>query len=337
MQTSNTLIVANASDVQRAVKTFGDNTKGDSNQMLSLKPEAWKPKHGYSLADFDFDNSPVEYIAGMFPKGKVSALIGEAGTGKSWVLTASGLTITDGKRFLPKDNYVSRSDGKVLIVDTEGRIKTYWQRIQELGGTLDNFMAPCEKTHILEFKPDDKQRVEKVIEIDKPDFVIFDSFAGLSDVDENSSRVNECVKWFSGLALRYEVAVTYSHLVSKGDTKNGRLTKQSARGFSGLNQFVEIMWAIDTPDTRGEQFKRLYQVKNNFEQQDTTDYVFKLEDSTITFVEGGVQVKDEKIARRMEILEANRDKEPAEIARLIHQHEPEAKLNSLTQWVIRNL
>lgn len=306
----------------------------DKPQLAIPSELSLKFERGYSLASLEIESKPVEYIAGMFPKGKVSALVGESGKGKGWVLPAAALTITSSTDFLPTDNYEVRSDGKVMIVDTEGRIKTYKQRILELGGKLENFMLPDEPSRILGFNPHDRARIAEVIQIDKPDFVIFDSFAGFIDVDENSSEVIPVLKWFTELALKHNVAVTFTQLVNKSEIKDGRLTIKSVRGFSGIPQFPEIVWAIDTPDSSDDRTKRLYQIKNNIEQKDNVDYVFTLDKSKITFTGEIIERQQDKIARRKEIREANLDKSPQEIAKLIQEIEPDAKLNSLTKWVM---
>jgi len=139
-----------------------------------------KPKRGYSLSDLCLNDTPVQYISGMFPRGKLSALVGESGKGKGWVLPAAALTIAASKEFLLTDNYELRSDGRVLLVDTEGRLKTYSQRIIELGGKLENFIVPEKSSRILGFNSVTQKLIEDVIEVDQPELVIFDSFAGFT-------------------------------------------------------------------------------------------------------------------------------------------------------------
>lgn len=143
---------------------------------------------GCSLANIYLeDGSLGEYIAEIFPKGQVSALVGESGKGKSWVTTAVALTITASKEFLPTDDYELRSNGKVLLIETEGRIPIYAQRIKELGGDLENFIVPDKDLKILSYQSSkDRDLVEKVVEVNKPDLIFVDSLAGFSDADENT-------------------------------------------------------------------------------------------------------------------------------------------------------
>lgn len=324
-------------NLQLLENEINDNTQQVRDSVLSLNVESqvMSPKIGHSLKNLNLDKEPVEYIAGMFPKAKVSALVGESGKGKGWILPSAALTITDAKPFLPIEDYELKNTGKVLIVDTEGRIRTYAQRIRELGGSLDNYLSPSDDLRVFGFQSEDIELIEKVIEIDQTEFVIFDSFAGFSAVDENTCAVLPCLRWFTDIALKYKVAVTFTQLANKSELKDGRLTIKSMRGFSGIHQFPEIVWGIDTPDSNNDKLKRLYQLKNNIEQKDIEDYMFVLDKSTITFTGERIETQKSKMAKRTEILEANADKKPSEIAKLIQEVEPNTSLNTLIQWVKR--
>ncbi|MGG6266278.1 AAA family ATPase [Leptolyngbya sp. AN03gr2] len=340
MENYNTALQTETNFSNALTKSDSDNVAQPTPSLLSLESSAvgspQKLKVGHRLSDLVLNDVSVDYVAGMFPRGKVSALIGESGKGKSWVLPAAALTITAGKEFLPTDNYDLKSDRKVLIVDTEGRITAYAGRIQALGGTLENFIVPALASRILGFNSTDRKLIESVIEENQPDFVIFDSFAGFSEVDENSYAVVPCLKWFIEIAAKYCVAVTFTQLANKSELKDGRLTMKSIRGFSGIPQFPEIIWAIDTPDNSDERKKRIYQIKNNIEQKDNDDYIFTLDQSVITFTGEKIEDRKTKKAKRLEVLKANPNASDSEVAQLIReQHEPDAKLNSLAQWVRR--
>lgn len=323
------------------VKKLDDDIPVSTHPLSSLKPETVesaspKPKVGYRLSDLALNDTPVDYIGGMFPKGKVSALIGESGKGKGWILPAAALAITASKEFLPTDNYELRNNGKVLIVDTEGRIKTYMERIEALGGRLEDFLIPAQASEILGFNRSDRNTIEEVIEANQPELVIFDSFAGFSEVDENSCEVVPCLKWFVQLAVEHGVAVVFTQLANKSELKDGRLTMKSIRGFSGIPQFPEIIWAIDTPDNSDDRKKRIYQIKNNIEQKDNEDYIFTLDQSVITFTGERIETRKTKIGKRLEILRANPNMTDNEVAKLIRNElEPKAILNTLAQWVGR--
>jgi hypothetical protein len=64
---------------------LSDNAQIASGSVLSLKPESGHFTHeiGQSLKKINLQDDPIEFIAGMFPKGKVSALVGESGKEKA--------------------------------------------------------------------------------------------------------------------------------------------------------------------------------------------------------------------------------------------------------------
>lgn len=314
-----------------------DNTIEPIHPTLSLGSKLPKSTTGYCLADLKLEEQPVEYIAGMFPKGKVSALVGESGKGKGWVLPAASMTITSGKPFLPNTDYEIRDDGKVLIIDTEARIATYSRRLKELGGNLKNYFIPADPTKLLVYRrKEDRKLIEKSIQDFGTELIILDSFAGFSNADENSSGVNDALTWFLEITLKYNVALVFTQLVNKGELLDGKITLKSVRGHSEIAQFAEAIWAIDTPNTHNDKTKRLYQVKNNNHMKDSQEYIFTLENSIITFTDEVIQTEKAKIAKRLEILNANKGKKPAEIAKLIKAIEPDTLENTLTTWVARN-
>jgi hypothetical protein len=297
----------------------------------------YTPEKSQPLMFLDLDVEQVDYVAGMYPRGKVSALVADAGIGKGWVLVASSLSITSGIPFLPKEGVKVTTTGKVLVIDTEGRIKTFVRRIDELGGDRTYYSTPKSPLEIAIFEnKEDTQLIEEILSVEEIDLVIIDSFSGFSSVDENTCAVLPCLQWLATMALKYNVAIVFTQVINKGELHSNRITTKSVRGFSGIYQWVELMWALDIP-SNDKTLKRLYQIKNNVEQQDTTDYIFKLDNSVITWVNHTdlvISTKTRtKLDTRLEILNANTNLSGVEVAKLIQEKEPFTKLNTLIQWV----
>lgn len=311
--------------------TNDDNISKPSDSMLSLKP-----KVGCSLADVNVEYKPTELISGMFPIGQISALIGDAGVGKSWAVIAAALTITAGKEFLPTENYEVRRNGRAFLIETEARISVYMERILALDGKLENFIVPNKDLRILSYSSNkDRELIESIIQEDKPELMIIDSLAGFSDADENSSSIMPCIKWLTNLAQVNNLAVVFTQLVNKSEMKDGRLTANSTRGFSGINQYPTMIWGIVNPDRSDTKKKQLYQVKNNISQLDSTDYIFTLDNSTINFTGEVIENRKTKIARRQETFLANQSKSDKEIVEMLQQFEPDTKFETLKRWVER--
>jgi RecA-family ATPase len=274
----------------------------------------------------------------MFPRGKITALVADSGVGKTWVLVAATLSITSNIPFLPNEEYDVTDDKKVLIIDTEGRIKTFVQRIDILKGSRDNYLCAKDPLEIAVFTNEqDRQSIELVIQHQKIDLVIIDSLAGFNSVDENTCQVLECLHWLSKIALKYNCAIVFTQLINKSELKDGRITNKSVRGFSGIIQWCQLVWGLDVP-TGDDSLKRLYQVKNNLTEKDTRDYLFQLTKTNgivwKTF-DIGFNFKSKK-EQRLSILKENADKSNIDIAKLIQEYEPQTKLKSLEIWVARN-
>lgn len=298
-----------------------------------INPTIYIPKYGHTVTTLDIDEREIEFVAGMFPRGRVSAIVAESGIGKTWVLVASSLSVTSGIPFLPSDNYTTSSDQRVLVVDTEGRIRTFVQRIDLLGGDRQYYITPKSPLEIAVFSnPEDRETIELILQNEDIALMFIDSFAGFSSVDENTCQVLESLQWLSKLALKYDVAVVFTQLINKAELREGRITTKSVRGFSGIPQWAEIIWGLDTP-TGDSSVKRLYQVKNNIEQKNPTDFIFELKDGGIVWKTQAVLPTKET---RFKIMRENLEDSNIAIARKILELEPDTKLKSLEVWVAKN-
>lgn len=295
-------------------------------------------KEGNSLEDIDYENEYIEYVGGMFPKGRLSALVGDGACGKSFVAIAASLSITSNIPFLPKEEYEVTNTGKVLIVETENRIKAYAERIDKLGGNRNRYCTAKNPFETLDFSvKDDLKAIEKTIETDNIDLVIVDGLAGFSSVDENSSFITPCIKWLSFIAQKYNCAIVFTHFVNKGELINGKYHKKSLRGHSSIQQFPQIIWVVDVPDTEKDYIKRLYQIKNNTQQTDKTIYTFSLTEVDdcfkIEFIDT-IEVKTKKQLRES-IFQQYKTTEDNVILEQLLLHEPDTSKEALIKWLKR--
>lgn len=294
----------------------------------------YKPQYGGSVVELvDEIEKDRVMIAGMFPKGAVSAVIAESGIGKTWVMAASSLSVTSGIPFLPTEDYEPIDNGRVLIIDTEGRILTFIKRVRELGGKIQYYITPRQNPREIAIyaSPEDREAIELILKHEKPDLVIVDSFAGFSTVDENTNEVLASLQWMGALASKYDAAFVFTQLTNKSEQRGGRVTTKSIRGFSGIHQWAEIIWGLDVP-TPDSTVKRLYQVKNNVGQISNADFIFELNESKIVWKDGTTDKKQQ----RYKVIRENKKLSNIEIARKIMEVEPNCKLKSLEIWVARN-
>lgn len=311
----------------------------DPGKVLECDFTLDKPVVGSSLTGFDYSMLKTEFIAKLFPKGKLTAITAEAGAGKSFLLIAASLCITKGIPFIFEDDEYLNTNGRVLLVETEGRIKTYVKRIIGLGGDIErnNYLTPSKHLDIMSFaREDDRQLIENVIKLNKVDLVIVDSLACFNSVDENSAAVAPCLSWLCNLAQQYNCAVVFTQLVNKSETRDGR----SIRGHSMIGQIPELIYALDVPNTADKNTKRLYQIKNNIDEIDDKEYYFKLakiddDTSEIQIIDNDSKENKSKKDIRKQILLSHIDKSNVEIAALIQEFEPESKLKTIEMWVGR--
>jgi RecA-family ATPase len=287
----------------------------------------------YTLDLLDGDNEiDTELIAGLYPRGKLSALCAEGGIGKTMVLVASSLAITSGKAFLP--TVLPNSGRKVLLIDTEGRAREFNRRVRKFGGITANYCTAKHPLKICVFSSkEDRQEIERVLRTASIDLVIVDSFAGFSNVDENTNAVLPALQWLSGLALEHNVAIVFTQLVNKSEIKS-KITTKAIRGFSGISQWCEMIWALDK-DSKAPNARRLYQIKNNITKEDNTVYLFNIEDTCVQFADS-LNTLNVKYPNRYKIIENNPKLSNKAIAQLIQQEEPNTKLGSLEMWLSRN-
>jgi RecA-family ATPase len=293
-------------------------------------------KLGCTLEDIKVLNKDFEFIGGLFAKGMLSLLMGGSGIGKSSIAQGAMQSLTDGRKFLNTDNYTPIDTGTVVVIDTEGRIEIFKQRVQSLGATLSKFIIPGdEPTKLFSFQSrEDLKLIEECIKEYRPEALIIDSFALFSTVDENTSAVLPCLKWMKDMALKYNLAAITTQLVNKSEIKGGRLTKDSVRGFSGLNQVPELIYAIDNHPNNSN-FMRLYQVKNTIAQKDDNDYFFCIEDSGVVFVDEVPTTGNLKTSNRQQIINEHKDKSNPEIADILLKAEPDLSRDTALRAVQR--
>lgn len=284
----------------------------------------------------DMPEQPIEYIGGMFPRGKVSALVANGGVGKSWCVLLASLSVTSGFRFLPREDYPVWDDKKVMLIETENRAKTFYDRLVLAKANIDNYYFPtdCVTNCISYFDKRDRESIEQ--EIQDPDtvMVIVDSLAGFNGgIDENTISASESIKWLGGLAQKYNKAIVITHFLNKTEI-NGRITTENMRGHSSCQQYMELIWAIDK-ERGSEKVKRLYQIKNNITELDDTIYKFRLTDASAEFLNEPNATDLHGKEKRIKIYEDNIAKSDKEIAELIHKEEPESIIYNLVAWVKR--
>ncbi len=288
------------------------------------------------------EKNDIEYIGGMFPRGKLSAFIGDISAGKSTVLAAVSLTITDGDVFL--NDSVSKNNGKVLLINTDGSSDTFIKKISDFGGTSDNIILPKRDAFevsmssigshpISYFSKNYKDSIVDCIKEFEPDLVLIDSLSGFIDVNENSSDIIQPLIWLAELAIHYDVAVVFTHVTNGREKEQERVTLNCVRGFAGILQIPVSVWAVESLADGKE--RKLYQIKNNLGLLDNQEYIIVFGDSGVTFVDKMPIENLTKAERRKNLFDANEDKSTTELIQLLQKKEPDTSHEAAKQAVAR--
>jgi len=292
----------------------------------------------YSLADIDEQDKSINYIGGMFPKGKLSAIVGDSSVGKTSVLAAVSLTITDGDVFLQGNKSIAKNNGKVLFVDTDAGVDTFKRKVIDFCGSPERFILPKESGCLPSFSSTlYKNSIVECITEYQPDLVLIDSFAGFLGVNENSCDVIPCLRWLADIARKNNVAVAFTHLTNGLEKAEGRITLNCVRGFSAIYQIPPIIWGIDVLPGDSK-YRKLYQIKNNLEALDTQEHIITLGESGISVLSNiprNISAKSRRVGR-YQLLEANKGKTTSELIKLLQQQDYtttyEAAKKAVERW-----
>lgn len=283
----------------------------------------------------ELEKEEIIYIGGMFPVGRLSCLVGNGGIGKSYTLMFSSLSVTDKRLFLPKDDYPLFDDREVLVIDTENRSRSFYERLVKVEADTTKYYVPKDfNDTVISTSEKDLELIEELAKDDKTIMIIIDSLAGFNaGIEENSIESMISVKWLGYIARKYNKAIVITHFLNKSEVSN-KITTGNIRGHSSIQQFIELIWAIDN-EKGSEEIKRLYQIKNNIEKIDNTIYTFKLTEFEPQFITDITTNELSGKQRRIKLYDENITKSDKEIAAIILNEEPTQQLNNILNWIKR--
>ena len=126
---------------------------------------------------------PEDFIAGIFPRKRISAVIAAPGTGKTWFLQRAvsdlscGGAIFDGfateEEPLKSVIFAGESGADLMIRRAAATNWAVNQQNVKIYGMLD--------------AEDGKKNIERILKIHKPDIVFFDTFGSFHNSDENKA------------------------------------------------------------------------------------------------------------------------------------------------------
>jgi len=222
---------------------------------------------GATWADLDSLIGPIKWLwKNWLPQGMLTIIAGELGVGKSIMALRIAACFLRGDPWPDGTPYTGET-GAILWCEAEAAQAINLSRAKAWGLPLDKIYTPFEDplVDILLDDPNHREAIATVARREEVLFMVVDSLRGATRGDENSSETIAVTKWLAELARDTGKPLQLSHhLRKKGLVDVGnKVTLDRLRGSSAIGEVARVIWAIDVPDPKDKETKRLSVIKNN--------------------------------------------------------------------------
>ena len=198
---------------------------------------------------------PVEFIGGMFPKGKISAVVSEPGMGKTWFVLRFVTDLSNGGAIFGGFAY-ERAPIRCLVLAGEAGYEMMIQRAKATGWKANkdavkivSVTEGAEKGVDFVLDTDTgRMNIEATIDLFKPEIVFFDTLISFHDKDENKSvEMKPIFNYLLKLAAAKNIAIVLMHHTRK-PTRRERgqpITQADAIGTSAFNRLTALMVGME--------------------------------------------------------------------------------------------
>lgn len=198
------------------------------------------------------------------PRGFLTIVGAYTGVGKSaFVLGSIAKAVIHNIPFL--DGQSPQCTGKVIWCDTEASQGGNVDRIFNWGIDSGSIIMPNGEP-IDEFKADNPKDLSglrgRAIQEDAQ-LIVFDTFRGAHDGDENSSQINDLMVKLSRLAQELQIAVILIHHCRK-KSESDPWAKPTLRGSSAIEAMARSIIMLETQTSDLSEIVRVYSCKHNF-------------------------------------------------------------------------
>ena len=222
---------------------------------------------GATWADLDNLIGPIKWLwKNWLPQGMLTIIAGELGVGKSIMALRIAACFLRGDPWPDGTPYTGET-GAVLWCEAEAAQAINLSRAKAWGLPLDKIYTPFEDplVDILLDDPNHREAIGAVARREEVLLIVVDSLRGATRRDENSSETIAVTKWLAELARDTDKPLLLSHHLRKKGAQDvgNKVTLDRLRGSSAIGQLARVIWAIDVPDPKDEETKRLSVIKNN--------------------------------------------------------------------------
>ena len=236
------------------------------NLLLANDPE--KPLYRYSTwADLGRVLGPLRWEwDNWLPSGMLTMIVAEQAAGKSILALRIAACYLRGDPW-PDGAPFTGQTGAVLWCEAESSQGMNFDRAARWGLPVDMLRSPIEDP-LDDLVLQDPEHLAAIRYFaGQPDvrLVIVDSLSGANTAKENDAAMVHVVKGLATIAKETgKPLILTHHLRKKGLLDNGdRVTLDRVRGATGITQTARVAWAIDAPDPKNEEKRRLSLIKNN--------------------------------------------------------------------------
>jgi archaellum biogenesis ATPase FlaH len=192
-------------------------------------------------------------IEPILAKGHLTGLAGPEGEGKSLLSLALGCCLAGGE---PVAGFAAAEKGRVLVIDAENGVGEIHRRVRALGLTdrasdsITFFAAEA-----LDLRRD-LEMLAALVDTERPDLLVLDSFRSLWGGDENTSdQVAPVLDGLRNLGRSRNVAILLLHHTTKD--------RRTYRGSSAIGASVELMFVLGRAEGDSDPARRFLRCRKS--------------------------------------------------------------------------
>jgi putative DNA primase/helicase len=256
------LLASNDEKKRQFFALYNNPSKLPQSEAVSL-PDA---QPSTTWADMANVIGPVKWEwPGWLAKGMLTILAGESGAGKSALALRicgcylCGWPWPDGCKF-------TGETGAIVWCEAEAAQAVNLDRAKAWGLPIDKIYTPLADP-LDDVKLDIPEHAAALAQkamLPEVRLIIVDSLRGMHRGDENSSETMNTIKWLAELTRDSGKSLILTHHLRKRSLFDGEgVELERLRGSSAIVQTARLVWALDVPDPKIRDIKRMQVIKSN--------------------------------------------------------------------------
>lgn len=217
--------------------------------------------------DREADIPDVEMIGGLYPRGYLSVLAAQAGTGKTWFMQYLSCRLSCGGNILAGLVARSKKMKVVILAGETGKFlldkrlqATCWAYDKKKIKVYDAIELQREEIPVMINTPEGKTTFISILDTEKPDIVYFDTLISFHTADESKqSEMTSAITFLLKCAKAFDCAIVLNHHLRKRGTKaqmkniNPMPTQDDIIGSGVIVRLASCAYvAYQAPDPTGE-------------------------------------------------------------------------------------